>query len=131
MRLVVPAVLSTLLLALPAAAHQPVASVRVAFDADGITASQAQGMADIAAGRAVTADDPVRIASISKLVLAIGVMRLVEEGKLDLDADVSAYLGSPLRHPQFPDTPITLRMMLGCLVVLAATWLVVTTPGKH
>ena len=93
-------------------AHEPVASVRVAFDRDGITASRAEGLADITAAREVSIDDPVRIASISKLVLAIGVMRLVEEGKLDLDADVSTYLGSTLRHPQFPDVPITLRLML-------------------
>ena len=112
MRPALPVVLSTLLLALPALAHQPIASVRVAFDRDGITASSAEGLADIGAGRAVSIDDPVRIASISKLVMAIGVMRLVEDGKLDLDADVSAYLGSTLRHPHYPDTPITLRMML-------------------
>ena len=46
-------------------AAEPVASVRVAFDRAGVTAVQAQGMADIGAGRAVSADDPVRIASIS------------------------------------------------------------------
>ena len=106
-----PAALSCLIAA-PVLAHEPIASVRVAFDANGITASQAHGLADIDTQRAVTLDDPVRIASISKLVLAIGVMRLVEEGKLDLQADVSTYLGSTLRHPQFPDTPITLQMML-------------------
>lgn len=93
-------------------AAEPVASVRVAFDRAGVTAVQAQGMADIGAGRAVSADDPVRIASISKLVTAIGVMRMVEAGQLDLDADVSRWLGWPLRHPQFPDTPVTLRLLL-------------------
>jgi CubicO group peptidase (beta-lactamase class C family) len=72
----------------------------------------ATGVADRATGRAVTADDPVRIASISKLVTAIGVMRLVEQGKLDLDADVSDRLGWRLRNPAFPDMPITLRLLL-------------------
>jgi CubicO group peptidase (beta-lactamase class C family) len=89
-----------------------VARVRVAFDRGGVVATQTEGMADIAAGRPVTANDPARIASISKLVVAIGVMRLVEAGKLDLDADVSPLLGWPLRHPEFPDTPITLRLLL-------------------
>lgn len=113
MRTVLSASLSALLFfALPAAAHQPIASARVAFDRDGVTATQAQGLADVQAQRALTVDDPVRIASISKLVLAIGVMRLVEEGRLDLDADVSSYLGWELRHPRFPETPITLRLML-------------------
>ena len=90
----------------------PVASVRVAFDRDGVTDIRAEGLADVATGRKLTGGDPVRIASISKLVTAIGVMRLVEAGKLDLDADVSGYLGWELRNPAFPDTPITLRLLL-------------------
>jgi CubicO group peptidase (beta-lactamase class C family) len=55
----------------------------------------------------------VRVASITKLVVALGAMRLVEQGKLDLDADVSRYLGWRLRNPAFPDEPITLRLLLG------------------
>lgn len=78
-------------------------AVRVSFDADRITAVKARG-----AG----ADDPVRIASISKLITAIGVMRLVEAGTLDLDSDVSRWLGWRLRNPNFPDRPITLRLLL-------------------
>jgi len=97
---------------LPAAAGEPVATVRVAFDRDGITDTRVHGFADKATGRKVTAGDPVRVASISKLVTAIGVMRLVEAGTLDLDADVGALLGFPLRNPAFPDTPITLRLLL-------------------
>ena len=72
----------------------------------------AEGYADHAAGRRVTPDDPVRIASISKLVVAVGVMRLVEQGKLDLDADLTGRLGWPLRNPAFPDRPVTLRQLL-------------------
>ena len=88
------------------------ASVRVTFDRRGETSVVATGVADLATGRAVTADDPVRVASISKLVVAIAVLRLVEAGKLDLDADVSAQLGWRLRNPAFPDTPVTLRLLL-------------------
>ena len=47
-------------------------------------------------------DHKVRIASISKLVVAIGLMQLVDGGKLDLDTDVSEYLGWQLRNPAFP-----------------------------
>ena len=95
-----------------AAVTQPAASARVAFDRHGEISIQTKGFADIGAGRKVTADDPVRIASISKLVTAIGVMRLVEQHKLDLDADVSDLFGYRLRNPAFPDTPITLRLLL-------------------
>ncbi len=90
----------------------PLAAVRVEFDGRGVTASSASGIADLATGRAVTADDPVRIASVSKLVVAIAVLRLVEARKLDLDADVGVLLGRPLRNPAFPDIPITLRLLL-------------------
>lgn len=84
----------------------------VTFDASGQRARGAAGLADRARGRALTIDDPVRIASISKLVVGLGVMRLVEQGKLDLDEDVSARLGWRLRNPAFPRTPITLRLLL-------------------
>ncbi|MCE1195499.1 beta-lactamase family protein [bacterium] len=54
-----------------------------------------------------------RAASISKPAAALGAMRLVEAGLLDLDRDVSDYLGYSLRNPAFPDAPITLRTVLG------------------
>ncbi|MBS1101627.1 serine hydrolase [Gluconobacter sp. Dm-62] len=53
-----------------------------------------------------------RIASISKVVTTIGMMELVEQGKVDLDHDASEYLGFQLRNPDFPQTPITVRMLL-------------------
>ena len=90
----------------------PVAEVGVAFDRAGEVGSYAEGLADPASRRAVTPDDPVRVASVSKLGVAIGVMRLVEQGKLELDADVSRWLGWRVRNPAFPDVPITLRMLL-------------------
>jgi CubicO group peptidase (beta-lactamase class C family) len=53
-----------------------------------------------------------RIASISKMMTTLGLMRLVEDGKLALDTDVSGYLGFTLRNPHFPEQPITLRTLL-------------------
>ncbi|MFN3943679.1 MAG: serine hydrolase domain-containing protein [Allosphingosinicella sp.] len=96
----------------PAPAPDGSAAAWVVFDRTGPLGSGAEGLADRAAGRPLTIDDPVRIASISKLVVAIGVMRLVEEGVLDLDADVSHRLGFALRNPAFPDRPVTLRHLL-------------------
>lgn len=68
--------------------------------------------ANSANNKAANEETLYRVASISKLVVALGVMRLVEDGKLSLDADVSGYLGYRLRNPHFPDAPITLRMLL-------------------
>ena len=67
---------------------------------------------DPAANRPANAATMYRMASISKLITTLGVMKLVEDGKLALDADVSAYLGYRLRNPAFPNDPITLRMLL-------------------
>ncbi|WP_229452021.1 serine hydrolase domain-containing protein [Massilia niastensis] len=58
------------------------------------------------------ADTLFRVASISKLVTTLGAMKLVEQGRLALDADVSDYLGYRLRNPHFPAQPISLRMLL-------------------
>ncbi|MDT7934956.1 MAG: serine hydrolase domain-containing protein [Sphingomonadaceae bacterium] len=77
------------------------------------TGAAAAGLADIAARRPMLVETPVRVASISKFVTAIAVMRLVEAGRLDLDADVSRYLGWPLRNPAHPDVPVTLRLLMG------------------
>src|ERR1700712_4146139 len=71
------------------------------FDRSGLTASGASGLADRPRRRALTIDSPVRVASVSKLVVALGVMRLVEQGRLDLDRDVSDTLGWSLRNPAF------------------------------
>ena len=57
-------------------------------------------------------DTLYRIASISKLMTTLGLMRLVEDKGIDLDADVSGYLGFKLRNPHFPDRPLTLRHLL-------------------
>lgn len=104
--------MSMLLLALAAANAAPPATVAVQFDRQAIRPVLAEGEADRASHRAAGADDPVRIASISKLVTTLGVMRLVDQGKLDLDRDISDYLGYRVRNPAFPDRPITLRLLL-------------------
>jgi CubicO group peptidase (beta-lactamase class C family) len=63
-------------------------------------------------GKAADHDTLYRMASISKLVTTIGAMRLVDAGRLDLDADIGQYLGYAVRNPHFPNVPITTRMLL-------------------
>lgn len=88
------------------------ATVVVAFDRDTITPLIVEGVRNRDTGVPVEANDPVRIASISKLIMALAALRLVEEGKVDLDADVSDYLGWPVRSPNFPDAKVTLAQLL-------------------
>lgn len=62
--------------------------------------------------RPIDDDTLFRVASLSKFVTALGAMKLVEQGKLRLDADIGDTLGYRLRNPHFPERPITLRMLL-------------------
>jgi CubicO group peptidase (beta-lactamase class C family) len=77
----------------------------------GIIRAEAHGEAVIGA-RALSVGTPMRMASISKLVVAVAVWRLAEQGVLDLDSDVSDYLGWQFRHPQYPARAVSLRMLL-------------------
>ena len=61
-----------------------------------------------------------RIASITKWVTAIGLMTLYDQGKLDLDKDISTYLGFKVRNPAYPNVPITARMLLSHTSSLSA-----------
>lgn len=57
-------------------------------------------------------DDIYRIASISKTWVGTAIMQLVDEGRINLDDDAQKYLPVPLRHPEYPNTVITVRMLL-------------------
>ena len=60
----------------------------------------------------VTESTCMRIASVSKLVMTFGALSLEAGGLLDLDCDISEYLGYPVRSPYAKDVPVTLRMLL-------------------
>lgn len=90
----------------------PPAAAKVDFNANNKSVVAIQGLSNRTTGRALMPDDPVRIASISKLFVSLAVMRLKERDQLQLDTDVSDYLGWSLRHPHYSDVPITLRLLL-------------------
>lgn len=90
---------------IPGAALAVVKDGRVVF-ADGF------GFADVASRRAVSVDETVfRVASISKVFTAAAALRLAGKGRLDLHADVNAYLRAIEIEPNF-DTPVTLHHLL-------------------
>ncbi|AQR71689.1 serine hydrolase [Janthinobacterium sp. LM6] len=98
------------------AAH-PLASLSVLAIRQGKVSYQQQfGYRHIVATPAdslpVTPATLFRIASVSKMMTTLGLMRLVEQGKLSLDQDVGIYLGFSLRNPHFPQQPLTLRSLL-------------------
>ncbi len=95
-------------------AAMPLASLSVLVVRDGKVAyTFQQGLRQLDQPQsAVDQDTLYRIASISKMVTTMGVMKLIETGQLDLERDVSEYLGYSLRNPAYQDRKITLRMLL-------------------
>ena len=92
----------------------PGAVVSVVKDGQVVT-TRGYGWADTgASGGQPVAVDPqtslFRLASISKIPTSIAAMQLVEQGKVDLDADISAYLDFEIER-RF-DEPLTLRHLL-------------------
>lgn len=76
----------------------------------------AWGLSDVAAGRPFTSDDPLRVASLSKTMLATTVALLVHRGQLDLDAPIDRTLPEwsqpKLLRTGEPVRPPTLRELL-------------------
>ncbi len=50
--------------------------------------------------------------SVTKTFTATAIFQLYERGLIQLDDDVNEYLPFSLRHPNYTDTPITIRMLL-------------------
>ena len=63
-------------------------------------------------GTPMTENVLFRVGSISKMVAAMGVMQLVEQGRVTLEDDLADILQLPVRNPSYPDTPITLRQLM-------------------
>ena len=87
--------------------HVPGLSVAV-IDRGQVILIEGYGLADVENTVPATADTVYRIASISKSITATAAMKLVEAGKLDLDAPIQRYC------PDFPKKPwpITTRELL-------------------
>ncbi|HOZ70130.1 MAG TPA: serine hydrolase domain-containing protein [Chitinophagaceae bacterium] len=77
--------------------------------------THAFGVKDRETNSPLTTDCLFRIASISKSFSATSIMQLVEKKKLSLDNDVSDLMGFKVRNPKFPETVITLRLLLSHL----------------
>ena len=112
-------------LLLPPAAPDPAgldSHLRAALDATGLPGVSAvvthgdrvvwaTGAGHGADGRAVTADTPMRVASVSKAFTAAAVLTLVDEGRVALDAPVVTYLPD-FRMADDRAARITVRQLL-------------------
>ncbi len=88
------------------------ASVGVVSDGNVILA-KGYGYSDIANRTPVDATTTAfRIGSITKLFTWTLVMQLVDEGKIDLDADVNTYLKDMKIPDTYPGQPVTMRHLM-------------------
>jgi CubicO group peptidase (beta-lactamase class C family) len=86
-------------------------SLSIAFYKDDFFWKKSFGYADLEHEIPANPDTRYRLASISKPITAVGILRLMQEGKLNLDDEVQKYV------PYFPRKrwPVTIRYLLGHL----------------
>lgn len=85
----------------------PSISIAVAVDGE-IVLAEARGLSDVAGEVAATPETTYRAYSMAKGLTAVGVMQLVEDGKLSLDDEIRAHVPA---YPAKP-WPIALRHLL-------------------
>ncbi|WP_393059378.1 serine hydrolase domain-containing protein [Streptomyces sp. LN549] len=81
-------------------------------DRDGRTRTYTAGLGDLATGAPVPVDGQVRIGSNTKTFVAVVVLQLVAERRVDLDASVDTYLPGLVRGEGIDGRHITVRQLL-------------------
>ncbi len=94
------------------AEHQSIGLAVTAVKDGEIIYSNSFGYKDLEAQTPLEEGDMFRIASISKSFAATALMQMAEQGKINIDEEVSKYVGFPVVNPKYPDTKITLKMLL-------------------
>lgn len=90
----------------------PGAAIAIIEDGE-LVLQKAYGFADVGKGEKVTTQTGFNIDSISKTIAAWGVMKLVEEGKIDLDAPAENYITRwKLPESDFDSKKVTVRRLL-------------------
>jgi CubicO group peptidase (beta-lactamase class C family) len=78
-------------------------------DSSGVKYAEGFGFGDAAKGIKYGKNTVQAIASISKTVIGIALLKAQEQGALKLDDPVNNYLPFKVNNPRFPEIPITLR----------------------
>lgn len=90
---------------------QHIPGMAVWFGQGDFQVAKGYGVANTESGDAVSAQTPFRIASVSKIFVAIAAMQLVEQGRLDLGRDINHYLTEFKIDDRFAQ-PISMRHLL-------------------
>lgn len=89
-----------------------VVGAQVVVYSQGKTYTYNQGKASLLEHKDVTDDTIFRLASISKVLVAIAALKLMERGLLNIDQDIGQILNFDVRNPKFPDQMITVKMLM-------------------
>ncbi len=81
-------------------------------DSEKVLWSEGFGLADKKEDRQFNNETISNVGSVSKLITATAVMKLVETGKIDLDVPVSTYIPEFNPRGGLPDKTVTVRMLL-------------------
>ncbi|MBC9932094.1 serine hydrolase domain-containing protein [Chitinophaga qingshengii] len=79
---------------------------------DGVVWSKTAGVANTSTKEPVTPKTVFKLGSLAKPFIGLSIMRLVEEGKLNLDTDINTYLPFKVQNPKNPGKKITLRLLM-------------------
>ena len=74
--------------------------------------SRAFGKSNLEKDIPLKENDIFRIASISKSFTTTALLSLADNKKISLDQDAGDIVGFKIRNPQYPDVPVTIKMLL-------------------
>jgi CubicO group peptidase (beta-lactamase class C family) len=87
-------------------------AVWATVDADGTIQTGAAGTSNARTGEAMKPDSQVHVGSVTKTLLATGMLQLASAGRVDLDAPLSRYLPSLQLANPWPAHPVRVRHLL-------------------
>ncbi len=79
------------------------------FTKDSILYQKGFGYSNIKTKKPYSVNSVQIIASITKTLIGVALMKAVEDGKLNLDDKINDILPFKVSNPKFPNTPITIR----------------------
>ena len=82
------------------------------FSGNKIIYTNAYGMKDVENETPLAAGNVFKVGLSGRVLVSIAVYQLVDAGVLTTKDDISKWLGFEVRNPKYPDTPISIGMLL-------------------
>ena len=96
-----------------ALAEEKLVGITWATVSDGVVEVGSAGSANLVLNQAMMAEHKVHVGSVAKSVLALGILRLITENKINLDSNVERLLPEiAFKNPWSTSSPITVRHLL-------------------